>query len=82
MTLTDALKIAAQAKPIRRQPLDKLHGSTTTTDVSASVSALLKSYAAIGGTAVEIQKRLDQLAADVEFVQDFQPGQPVRRIHS
>ena len=31
MTTAEALAIAAQAKPIRRQPLDKLHGTVPTT---------------------------------------------------
>lgn len=77
MTLTDALAIAAQAKPIRRQPLDKLHSS-----MAAAADALAKSYDAMGGTLAKAQVQLNQLAADVEYVRDYQPGQTPRRMHS
>jgi hypothetical protein len=78
MTLTDALKIADQAKPIRRQPLDKLHS----TSIAAATDALTKRFDAIGGTVGDMQKRIDQAAADVEFIQNFVPGQPSRRMQS
>jgi hypothetical protein len=78
VTITEALAVAAQAKPIRRQPLDKLHGN----GMAAAVDALAKSYDAMGGTLAKTQVHLNQLAADVEFLENFQPGQPLRRMHS
>jgi hypothetical protein len=80
MKTEEALAIAAQAKPIRRQPLDKLHDSAA--DIAAGVTALAKRFDVMGGTIVEMQKRIDQAAADVEFIQNFHPGQPLRRMHS
>jgi hypothetical protein len=77
MTTAEALAIAEQAKPIRRQPLDKLHSS-----MAAAADALAKSYDAMGGTLVKAQVQLNQLAAEVEFIRDFQPDQSIRRMHS
>jgi hypothetical protein len=78
VTTAEALAIAAQAKPIRREPLDKLHDSS----IAAAADALAKRYDAMGGTLVKAQAQLNQLAADVEFVQNFVPGQTPRRMHS
>lgn len=66
MTLSDALKIAAQAKPIRRQPLDKLHDRS----IAAAADALAKRYDAIGGTVSDMQKQLDRAKAGVELFYD------------
>ena len=81
MTTHEALMIAAQAKPRRRQPLDKLQGSTAA-DLSAGVTALSKSFDALGGALTEAQAQLSQIAADVEYLENFKPGSPVRRMHS
>jgi ABC-type transporter Mla subunit MlaD len=78
MTTAEALAIAAQAKPIRREPLDKLQGNS----MAAAADALAKRYDAIGGTLAKAQGQLNQLAADVEYVRDYQPGQTLRRMHS
>ena len=78
MKTAEALAIADQAKPIRRKPLDKLQGSS----IAAAADALAKSYDAMGGTLTRAQAQLNQLAADVEYVRDYQPGQTPRRMHS
>jgi hypothetical protein len=82
MTLQEALAIADQTKPTHRQPLDKLQGSTTAAVLSAGVEALAKSYDVMGSAIVDMQKRLDQAAADVEYIQNFTPNSPIRRFHS
>jgi hypothetical protein len=79
MTLKEALTIGEQAKPTHRQPLDKLQGSTTVANLSAGVIALTKSYAAMGGTVAEMQKRLDQARADLDHIQN-NPGEK-RTVH-
>jgi len=81
MTTNEALAIAAQAKPTRRKPLDKLVNATTAADVSAGVTALTKRFDAMRSTVAEMQTRIDQAVADVEYLREFQPGQP-RRMHS
>lgn len=67
MTLQEALAVAARAKPIerkRREPLDKLR-------FDADVAALNKSYETMGETLSGLQKRIDQIAADVEYIENF-----------
>jgi hypothetical protein len=78
MKTAEALAIADHAKPIRKQPFNKLQGSS----VAAAADALAKSYDALGGTLAKAQAQLNQLAADVEYVRDYQPGQTPRRMHS
>jgi len=83
MTTEQAIAIAtlaALAKPKHRRPLDKLHG--TTDQITAVVDALAKSYDAMDGTLAKAQAQLNQIAADVEFIKNFEPGQPPRRFHS
>ena len=80
MTLADALEIARHAKPLRRQPLDKLHASTTAAQLSAGANTLNKSFDALGGTLAKARAQVDQIAADVEYIQTFTPGQPPRRL--
>jgi len=83
MTTEQAITLANQVKrPHQRRPLDKLHGSTTANDISAGVTELAKRFATIGGTIAEMQTRIDQAAADVEFIKSFDPSQPPRRMHS
>jgi hypothetical protein len=79
MTLKEALAIAAQVKPKHRQSLDKLQGSTTVADVSAGVTTLRKSFDAMGGTVGDMQKRLDQMRADLDHIENS-PGAK-RTIH-
>jgi hypothetical protein len=78
VTTSEALAIAAQAKPIRRQSLDKLQGSS----MAAAADALAKRYDAMGGTVTDIQKQIGRAQAAVEFVRDFRPDQPVRKFNS
>jgi hypothetical protein len=78
MTLHDALMIAAQAKPKHRQPLDKLQAGISTDQFAAGVTALKKSYDAMGNTVVTMQKRLDQMRADLDHIEN-NPG--ARRLH-
>jgi hypothetical protein len=80
MTLHEALAIAAQVKPQHRQPLDKLQGSTTAGDLSGGVTALSKSYAAMGDSLSGVTAQLQKIAADVEFLQNFTPDAPIRRM--
>jgi hypothetical protein len=82
MTTAEALAIADQARPTHRQPLDKLQGSATVEQFSTDVTALSKSYGVMGSAVMDMQKRLDQAAADVEFLQNFTPNSPIRRFHS
>jgi hypothetical protein len=79
MTTEEALAIAAQVKPKYRQPLDKLQGSTTVANVSAGVTTLNKSYGAMGDTVADMQKRLDQMRADLDHIEN-NPGAK-RTIH-
>jgi hypothetical protein len=80
MTLAEALAIAAQVKPKHQQPLDKLQGTVTVEQFSSGVTALSKSYAAMGGTVADLRKRVDHIAADVEYLENFTPGAPPRRL--
>jgi hypothetical protein len=81
MTTHEALMIAAQAKPKHRQPMDKLQGSTAA-DLSTGVTALRKSYDVIGNDVSDITAQLSKIAADVEYLENFKPGSPVRRLNS
>jgi hypothetical protein len=82
MTLADALKIAEQAKPQHRQPFNKLQGSTTAADLTTGVTALSKSYGAMGNSLSGMTTQLAKLAADVEYLENFTPNSPIRRMHS
>ena len=84
MTLKEALAIAAQAKPQHRRPLDKLQAGPTTTaaDVSSGVTALSKRYETMGNSLSGMTAQLNKIAADVEFLQNFTPNAPIRRMHS
>jgi hypothetical protein len=78
MTTAEALAIAEQAKPKHRQPLDKLLTGISTDQIAAGVTALSKSYDRMGGTVADMQKRLDQIRADLDHVEN-NPG--ARRLH-
>jgi hypothetical protein len=81
VTLQEALAIAAQAKPTQkhRPPLDKLHASTGAGQFHADVEALSKRFDGMGEAALGLQKRIDQIAADVEYLENFKPGAPPRK---
>jgi hypothetical protein len=79
MTTAEALAIAAQAKPKHRQPLDKLQGSTAAAQLSVGADTLNKGFTAMGGTLAKARGQLDQIAADVEYLENFTPGSPPRR---
>jgi hypothetical protein len=83
MTTEEALAIAARAKPQHRQPFDKLHSTrTAAADLSAGVTALSKSHDAMGNGLSGMTAQLAKMAADVEFLQNFTPNSPIRRMHS
>ncbi|SDP49442.1 hypothetical protein [Afipia sp. GAS231] len=81
MTLQEALAIAAQAKPKHqhRQPLDKLQGSSAAAQLATDATALSKRFDSVEETASSLQKRVDQIAADVEYLENFKPGAPARK---
>jgi hypothetical protein len=87
MTLQEALAIAAGAEPAaqakpkhqHRQPLDKLQETGAADQFASSVSALSKRFDGLEETASSLQKRIDQVAADVEYLENFTPGSPPRR---
>jgi hypothetical protein len=70
MTLAEAFKIAEQAKPKRRQVLDKLHGTAAAGQFSADVAALSKRFDAMGGTVADMQKQIDRARAGVALCAD------------
>ena len=70
MTLAEAFKIAEQAKPEHRQPLDKLHGTAATAQFSAGAAALNRRLDAMGGTVADMQKQIDWARAGVALCAD------------
>jgi hypothetical protein len=80
MTLSEALAIAAQAKPLRRASFDKLHRSFAAAQFMADVIALSKRYDVLGGTVADMQKRLNQIAADIDHLENT-PGQKRRTLN-
>jgi hypothetical protein len=78
MTLAEALAIARHAKPKPRAALDKLAGSDALAKHVAGVTALAKRFDKLGTDISGIQKRLDQILADLDHVENS-PGQ--RRLH-
>jgi hypothetical protein len=62
MTLQEALDIARHAKPRPRAAVEKLHSAGP----------------AIGELASTLAKRVDQIQADVEYLQNFKPGMSAR----
>ena len=67
MTTAEALAVAALAKPKHRQPLDKLHASTTAGQLSADVAVLSKRFDGMGGTVADMQKQIDRARAGVDL---------------
>jgi predicted nucleic acid-binding Zn-ribbon protein len=73
MTTAEAFAIADQAKPRHRQPLDKLRTGISAGQIALGAAALAKTYDAMGGTVADMQKRLDQIRADLDHVEN-NPG--------
>jgi hypothetical protein len=70
MTLQEALEIARTAQPLRRATFDKLQSAD---QIALGAAALAKTYDAMGGTVADMQKRLDQIRADLDHVEN-NPG--------
>lgn len=79
MTLQEALAIAAQVKPRHRQLLTKRQASTIAKRLSSGAAELSKQHDALGGSLAKARSQLDQIAADVEYLENFTPGSPPRR---
>lgn len=81
MTLLEALATAAQATPNQRHrhPLDKLQASTGAGQIAADAAALSKRFYGMADALSSLQKRVDQIAADVEYLENFKPGSSPRR---
>jgi hypothetical protein len=85
VTLAEAIAFAEEVKSSRHKPsartaFNKLQGSATAVDrFAAGVVALSKSYDAMGGTVAGMQKRIDQMRADLDHAVNS-PGQ--RRLQS
>jgi hypothetical protein len=73
MKIEEAIALANRIKAKHRQPLDKLQRSDALAKHVASVTALTKRYATLGGTVVNLQKCLDQIRADLDHVEN-NPG--------
>lgn len=82
MNLTEALAIAANAKPASRKLLTKRQISTIRKRLSAGTTELTKRFDGLSGTVATMQKSLNQIAADVEYLEHFTPGAPPRRLQS
>ena len=87
MTLTEALSFADEVKSRRHQPVartafKKQQAGTMTDKITAGVTALAKSYRAMGGTLVKAKAQLSQIAADVEYIENFTPNSPIRRFYA
>jgi hypothetical protein len=78
MTTEEAIAFAATVMPLRRASLDKLAGSNALAKHVAGVAALSKRFDKLGTDISGIQKRLDQILADLDHVENS-PGQ--RRLH-
>jgi hypothetical protein len=80
MTLADALKIAAQAKPTRRASLDKLQRGDALVKFTAKVADLSKRYDELTGDFADIRKQLDQMRCDLDHCANS-PGEKRRIIN-
>jgi hypothetical protein len=80
MTTDEALAIAAQAKAKHRQPLSKRQASTIAKRLSVGAAELNKRYDVMGGSLEKAQAQLGQIAADVEYLENFTPGSLPRRL--
>jgi hypothetical protein len=70
MTTAEALAIAAKAKPTHRQPIDKLQTAISADQFATGVTALSKSYDAVGGTLADMLKQLERARAGVALYAD------------
>jgi hypothetical protein len=78
--IEEAFAIAAQAKPKHRQPLSKRQASIIAKRLSVGAAELNKRYDVMGGSLAKAQGQLNQIAADVEYLKNFTPGSPPRRL--
>lgn len=79
MTLQEALAIARTAQLKQPPSLDKLQGSVAGA-ATARIVELNKRFDVISQATLDLQKRLDQIAADVEYIGNFKPGSMPRRL--
>jgi hypothetical protein len=75
VTLQEAIALANRVKPLPRAALDKLGNVQLTALEKRWWNGLIENV-------TDVQQRLDQVAADVEFLSTLTPGQPPRRLHS
>lgn len=75
-----AATIDEQAKP-HRQPFNKLQASTAAAEFASGVADLSKSFGKLGSVIADMNKRIDQIAADVEFLQNSFETHPNRRLN-
>jgi hypothetical protein len=78
MTLEEAIAIAGRVKP-KRPLLDKLHASPEEGQTTHKAAALRKRLDGMVEPVADLQKRVDQIAAEVEYLENFKPGIPRRR---
>lgn len=69
MTIEEAIALANRSKPIRRQPLDKLHDSAVA-NLATDVTELAKRFDIMGHAVSDMQKQLDRAKAGVELFYD------------
>lgn len=65
-----------------RRRFDKLQRDDALTKFSVGVADLSKNYDVMGSTVNDMQKRLDQAAVDIEYLENFTPNSPIRRFQS
>lgn len=75
VTTAEALAIAAQAKPIRHRPLDKLHDSAVA-NVATGATELAKRFDIMGHAVSDMQKQIDRAKAGVELFYDVMKIKP------
>jgi len=73
MTIEQAIAIANQTKPTHRASLDKLQCGDALGQHVAGVTALSKRFGELGADVLGMQKRLDQIRADLDHVEN-NPG--------
>lgn len=67
----------------QRQRFDKLQRTTAAEDLSAGVTEMAKSFGTLGHAINQMQKRIDHLAAELEYLQTtFTPNAPLRKYQS
>jgi hypothetical protein len=82
VTTEEAIRFANEVKsrrssPVARVDFNKLQGNRS----SPVLTALEKRWwSGLIENVTDVQQRLDQIAADVEFLETFTPGAPPRRL--